>query len=181
MKKLISAVAALCGVVGVCVISLGGVAPAQAEVVVVRHGYPHGYHSMLVPRERFYRGVPVVRYWGPRYPGFGYYYDDAAAFAFLGLAAWQLHVYADLNEAQLRAHESAIAQATSAPLNSDIIWNDANASGSVKAVREGHTTDGRACREFQQRVTIAGREEEAYGTACQQPDGSWKVNDTQAH
>ena len=31
------------------------------------------------------------------------------------------------------------------------------------------------CREYQQTVTINGKTETAYGTACRQPDGSWKV------
>ena len=31
------------------------------------------------------------------------------------------------------------------------------------------------CREFQKTVTIGGRSQEAYGTSCLQPDGSWKI------
>ena len=31
------------------------------------------------------------------------------------------------------------------------------------------------CREFQQTITIGGTTQEAYGTTCLQPDGSWKV------
>jgi surface antigen len=31
------------------------------------------------------------------------------------------------------------------------------------------------CREFQQTVNIGGRSEQAYGTACRQADGSWKI------
>lgn len=31
------------------------------------------------------------------------------------------------------------------------------------------------CREFTRRVVIGGVEQEAYGTACQQEDGSWKM------
>jgi surface antigen len=31
------------------------------------------------------------------------------------------------------------------------------------------------CREFTQTVTIGGKTEEAYGTACRQPDGSWRI------
>lgn len=34
---------------------------------------------------------------------------------------------------------------------------------------------GQYCREFQQTVTVGGRTQEAYGKACRQPDGSWKV------
>ena len=31
------------------------------------------------------------------------------------------------------------------------------------------------CREFQRDVIIDGKPERAYGTACLQPDGSWKI------
>jgi surface antigen len=31
------------------------------------------------------------------------------------------------------------------------------------------------CREFQQTVVIGGEREQAYGRACQQPDGDWKI------
>lgn len=31
------------------------------------------------------------------------------------------------------------------------------------------------CREYTRTVWIGGREQEAYGTACLQPDGAWKV------
>lgn len=31
------------------------------------------------------------------------------------------------------------------------------------------------CREYQRRVTIGGKVQDSYGTACMQPDGSWKI------
>lgn len=31
------------------------------------------------------------------------------------------------------------------------------------------------CREFNQQITIDGRSQPAYGTACMQPDGSWEI------
>ncbi len=34
---------------------------------------------------------------------------------------------------------------------------------------------GQYCREYQQTVTIGGQTEQAYGTACRQPDGAWKI------
>ncbi len=34
---------------------------------------------------------------------------------------------------------------------------------------------GRICREFTQTVTIGERQQEAWGTACRQSDGSWKL------
>lgn len=35
--------------------------------------------------------------------------------------------------------------------------------------------NSRYCREFQTEVIVAGYPQPAYGTACRQPDGSWKV------
>lgn len=34
---------------------------------------------------------------------------------------------------------------------------------------------GQYCREYQTQVEVGGRVEEAYGTACRQPDGSWQI------
>ncbi len=31
------------------------------------------------------------------------------------------------------------------------------------------------CREYQTQVTIAGKPQNAYGTACRKPDGSWQI------
>lgn len=35
--------------------------------------------------------------------------------------------------------------------------------------------NGQYCREFTQTIYIGGKPEEGYGTACRQPDGSWKI------
>jgi len=37
------------------------------------------------------------------------------------------------------------------------------------------TSDGRYCREYQAQVIVGGVPQPSYGTACQQPDGSWRV------
>lgn len=37
------------------------------------------------------------------------------------------------------------------------------------------TATGQYCREFQQSITVGGRSEQGYGTACRQPDGSWQI------
>lgn len=34
---------------------------------------------------------------------------------------------------------------------------------------------GRYCREYQQTVTVGGKQSQGYGTACRQPDGSWEI------
>ena len=35
--------------------------------------------------------------------------------------------------------------------------------------------NGQYCREYQTTVYVAGRPQPSYGTACQQPDGVWRV------
>jgi surface antigen len=77
---------------------------------------------------------------------------------------------------QLYAQQAA-QQAQDTQLGQTITWNnpDSGHSGTVTAVRDGYNSGGSYCREYQQTVTIGGKTEEAYGTACQQPDGSWKI------
>ncbi len=37
-------------------------------------------------------------------------------------------------------------------------------------------SDGQYCREYQSTIRVDGHYENSYGTACQQPDGSWHVS-----
>lgn len=145
--------------------------------VVVVQPRPHRpfYRPYYVPRTRWYHDTYVYRPYGVAYPGFGFYYSDNDAARFLGLAALGFIAINALNESQQRAQEQAMVEATSAPIGEPIQWQDSGRSGSVTAVRDGETPDGRQCREFQQTVTIGGKRQEAYGTACMQPDGSWEV------
>jgi surface antigen len=48
-------------------------------------------------------------------------------------------------------------------------------SGTVTPTKTYQQADGSYCREYQQTVTVGGKTEQAYGTACRQPDGSWKI------
>lgn len=52
---------------------------------------------------------------------------------------------------------------------------DTGHSGSVTPTKTYQTADGTYCREFEQYVTINGEEQKATGTACRQPDGSWRI------
>ena len=72
---------------------------------------------------------------------------------------------------------AAVQRAGTAPLGTQIAWNNPQTGhrGTVTPVREGHTSSGRYCREYQQSVTVGGRVQEAYGSACRQPDGSWQI------
>jgi hypothetical protein len=43
------------------------------------------------------------------------------------------------------------------------------------STREYQDTSGRYCREYQRTAIIAGRQQPIYGTACQMPDGAWRI------
>lgn len=47
--------------------------------------------------------------------------------------------------------------------------------GSVTPVETYQSSSGQYCREYLQTVVIDGRQQQAYGTACRQPDGSWQI------
>jgi surface antigen len=74
--------------------------------------------------------------------------------------------------------ERAESRAHSAPVGQTISWNNPQSghSGSVTPVRDGtDRTTGAYCREYQSTIVVGGKTEQGYGTACRQPDGSWKV------
>jgi hypothetical protein len=52
---------------------------------------------------------------------------------------------------------------------------DTGRSGAVVPVRTFENAQGQPCREFITSIVIGGREEQGYGTACRQPDGSWQI------
>lgn len=80
-----------------------------------------------------------------------------------------------------QAHASRTTQSSleSAPTGKPSRWvnPDSGHSGSVTPTRTFKSSNGEDCREFEQTVTIDGRTEVAYGTACRQPDGTWKIVD----
>lgn len=82
-----------------------------------------------------------------------------------------------MDEVDKQKAQQAYDQAAEAPMGKTITWNNPETGnkGTVTPVREGTSGAGEYCREFQQTVTIGGKTEEAYGTACRQPDGSWKI------
>ena len=75
----------------------------------------------------------------------------------------------ELSPKQQRALESA-------PSGRPVAWTnpDTGHQGTVTPTRTYQSGDT-YCREFQSDVVIGGKNEKAYGTACRQPDGGWKV------
>ncbi|HVI49979.1 MAG TPA: RT0821/Lpp0805 family surface protein [Candidatus Sulfotelmatobacter sp.] len=82
-----------------------------------------------------------------------------------------------LDRADALAAQQAAQNAYQAPIGQAISWNNPQSghSGTIVPVRDGTDANGAYCREFQQTVNVGGKQEQAYGTACRQPDGSWKI------
>jgi surface antigen len=74
-----------------------------------------------------------------------------------------------MQEANQRALERSKTGQTSSWKNPD-----SGNSGSIKTTRTFQNS-GQYCREYTQTLTVGGKTEQGYGTACRQPDGSWQV------
>jgi len=136
------------------------------------------YHKnkvIVAPRHRSFRNVVVFRPHGHAYIGYGIYYNDVDAWKWLTFTAITLKILDNINEEAQRKHENAQVSATTAQVGEKITWHDDDSSGYVMTTKEGTNTNGLSCREFQQEITIGGETEQAYGTACLQADGAWKI------
>lgn len=82
-----------------------------------------------------------------------------------------------LDRADQQYADQAATRAYSAPIGQRIAWNNPQSGnqGTIVPVRDGYDGSGAYCREFQQTIVVGGRTEQAHGTACRQPDGSWKI------
>jgi len=92
--------------------------------------------------------------------------------AFIGSQVGQSLDRAD----QAYAHQ-AESRAYSAPIGQSIAWNNPESghSGSFTPTRDGYDQSGSYCREYQTSINVGGQSQQAFGTACRQPDGTWKV------
>lgn len=54
---------------------------------------------------------------------------------------------------------------------------DSGNSGTITPTRTYQTADNTYCREYTQTINVGGKKVEGYGTACRQPDGSWKIKE----
>jgi surface antigen len=75
---------------------------------------------------------------------------------------------------QATATQSALETAPSGKA-SPWVNPDNGHKGAVTPTRTYQNASGQYCREFTQTVNIGGQEHQGYGTACRQPDGSWKI------
>lgn len=61
--------------------------------------------------------------------------------------------------------------------NQPTTWRnpDSGNYGTITPVETYQTSQGQYCREYHQTVTVGGQAQQAYGTACRQPDGKWLI------
>ena|SRR5690349_6452009 len=93
--------------------------------------------------------------------------------AFLGS-----EIGSSLDRADEQYAARAVHQAYAAPIGQQIVWKNPESGnyGVITPTRDGYQPSTNAyCREYSQTVTVGGRTQQAYGQACQQPDGSWKI------
>ncbi|MEW6353413.1 MAG: RT0821/Lpp0805 family surface protein [Pseudomonadota bacterium] len=74
---------------------------------------------------------------------------------------------------ELRATQALENNRTNQPAT----WRNPDTGNQVTVTptRTYTAPSGETCREYNTTVTIDGRKEKAHGTACRQPDGSWKI------
>lgn len=78
----------------------------------------------------------------------------------------------------LDAADAACAQQTLevAETGRPVVWQDPDAGARYSMVpTRTYETSGSYCREYTTRASVGGRSRETYGTACRQPDGSWRI------
>jgi surface antigen len=83
-----------------------------------------------------------------------------------------------LDKADIMYHDRASRTALeSARTGSSVDWvnPDTGHQGEVQITKTYQAPTGRYCREYNEKVSIGGKTQSAYGTACRQPDGSWQI------
>jgi surface antigen len=65
----------------------------------------------------------------------------------------------------------------SGPTNQPMQWSNPTSGhyGTVKPVRTFQPHPSKICRQFQQTAMVTGKTQQAYATACREPDGTWKL------
>jgi surface antigen len=93
-----------------------------------------------------------------------------------GLAGGAIGNRMDAADKQQQAQAAQRAFETT-PSGQSVAWRnpDTGNSGTLTPMRTYQASSGQYCREYQQTITVGGEKQQAYGTTCRQPDGSWKI------
>ena len=91
-----------------------------------------------------------------------------------GLVGSELgRVYDKLNREEQHVHTATVSDTIqTSKIGEGNQWYNPQTGNSGRVIiteQEGY------CREYQQTIVIGGREHQGYGTACRQPDGSWRI------
>lgn len=82
----------------------------------------------------------------------------------------------EIGGAMDRADQACVDHALEfAETGQTIVWEENRNRYAVTPQSTFEAANGAFCREYTARAVIGGREQETYGTACRQPDGSWKL------
>lgn len=95
----------------------------------------------------------------------------------LGAALGQ-SIGSSLDNADLQMHNHAAQEAlevSQVGTTSEWYNPDSGHSGTITPTRTFEVARGEPCREYSQTITVGGKTERAYGTACRQADGSWQI------
>lgn len=85
---------------------------------------------------------------------------------------------ASLDRADIAYHDQTAQRALeTAQPGQSLPWRNPESghSGTVTPKTYYQADNGQYCREYSQTITVGGRTERGYGTACRQPDGSWEI------
>ncbi len=174
-------------------LTVGG---AQAGGHHKRHGpgYSGGHYKSHGGHYKSHRGhYSGHRRHGHKYRGYGHGYRDDDSYKYdyllggllLGGAATYLLSQPRYVERQSAGYQPATAVAVNPTVGSVLEYNrtgeatawqnpDTGKTFTTTPVRT-HMTSAGPCREYIMSVMIGGQEQQAYGTACRENDGSWKL------
>ncbi len=82
-----------------------------------------------------------------------------------------------LDKSDLPYLDTAAKRSYAAAVGERVTWSNPQTgnNGTIATTRAGYNSMGAYCREYQQTVTVGKQTELAYGTACKQADGAWKI------
>lgn len=95
----------------------------------------------------------------------------------LGAALGQ-SIGSSLDNADLSMHNHAAQEALEdSKVGTASNWYnpDSGNSGTITPTRTFEVGRGEYCREYTQTISVGGKTERAYGTACRQQDGTWQI------
>lgn len=86
------------------------------------------------------------------------------------------HVGREIGRSIDRTDELKAQQALEQDRRATWVNPDTNAQVTVDPGRTYRGANDQYCREYSTDIVVAGRVEHGYGTACREPDGSWRMN-----